>query len=406
MANNINNMKDAPGVIAKLAAGMLADKAQFCKSIDREDSSIFDGMNGYQAGDTVQISKPARFTANTTADVTSAIQDVVEEKTSLTLDVRSNVPVQLNSAEVFTELGLKKWTSRILEPAMETIKNDVEQRFIAKAVDNTFNSVGTPGSETFTQDTMLSAAQKIYENGCTDYSPENNFALLTPFATRKAVVGRADLQNPSPEVSEQYKSGVMGLADGFTYLRNNLLPTVTNSSDVTGIAINGTPAEGDTTLTIDGASAAPAVGSVFTIAGVNAVHPITKEDLGFEKQFVVTAATTTTITLAETDYLYAGSNGLQNISALPSDNDALTFVGSASTAYRQNIAYHKSAFRMVSVPLMLPSDAHFAAQETVDDMTVRVWMASDVLTDTMTARIDFLGGLALTRPEWAVRITE
>lgn len=403
MANTINNMKDAPGVIAKLAAGMLADKVQFCKSIDKEDSSAFDGVNGYQAGDTIPISKPARFVPTTGADVTSAIQDVVEEKTSLTLDTRSVVPVQLNSNEVFTELGLKSWTKRVLDPAISSIAQDVESRFLDKAVKGTSNVVGTPGSETFVQDTMLSAAQKIYENGCTDEAGQ--FALLTPYGTRKAVVGRADLQNPSPEVSAQYKTGVMGVADGFTYLRNNLLPTITNGSDQTGVAINdASVSEGATTITVDGLSSAPEAGSVFTIAGVNAVHPISKDDLGYLKQFVVVSATTTVITLAEG--LYAGSNGLQNISALPADNAALTFVGSESTAYRQNLAYHKSAFRMVSVPLMLPNDAHMAAQETVDDMTVRVWLASDVLTDTMTARIDFLGGLANVRPEWACRITE
>ena len=403
MPNTINNLKDAPGVIAKMAATMLADKVQFCKSIDKEPAATFDGVNGYQAGDTIQISKPARFVPSTGADVTSAIQDIVEEKTSLTLDTRSVVPVQLTSSEVFTELGLKSWTKRVLDPAMSSIAQDVESRFLDQAVKATGNLVGTPGSEAFTQDTMLSAAQKIYENGCVDDG--NQFALLTPFGTRKAVVDRTDLQNPTQEISDLYKTGVMGVADGFTYLRNNLLPTITNGSDITGIAINDAAvAEGATTITIDGASAAPAVGAVFTIAGVNAVHPISKDDLGYLKQFVVVAATTSEITLS--DGLYAGSNGLKNITALPADNAALTFVGSASTGYRQNLAYHKSAFRMVSVPLMVPDDAHMAAQETVDDMTVRVWMASDVLTDTMTARIDFLGGLADVRPEWAVRITE
>lgn len=403
MANVINNIKDAPGVIAKMAAQMLADKTQFCKSIDKEDSSVFNGINGYQAGDTVQISKPARFIPSSDADVTSSLQDIVEEKTSLTLDTRKVVPVSLTSAEVFTDLGLKKWTKRVLDPAISSISNHVESSFLDKAVKSTSNLVGTAGSEAFTQDTMLAAAQKLYENGCMD--DDNNFALLTPYATRKAVVDRADLSNASQEIKDSYKSGLVGVADGFTYLRNNKLPLITNSSDVTGVAVNDASfAEGASTITIDGASSAPAAGTVFTVAGVNAVDPITKQDLGYLKQFTVASATTTVITLDEA--IYAGSNGLKNVTALPADNAALVFTGAASTGYIQNLAFNRNAFRMVSVPLMTPQDSEMSATETVDGMTVRVWMQSDILTDKMIARIDFLGGLAAVRPEWATRITQ
>lgn len=411
MANIINNINEAPGVIAEMAAQMLADKVQFCKSIDKGEVSDFDGKNGYKAGDTIFVDKPARFTANTTADVSSALQDVVEEKSALTLDTLSNVPVSLTSAEVFTDLGLKSWANRILKPAISTISNDVESRFLTKAIDATYNSVGTAGSNTFNQDVMLNAAQKIYENGCVD--EENQFALLNPYATRKAVTGRADLQNAPDEVSKQYKTGLMGRADGFYYLRNNLLPTHTNGTDVTGVAVNDAAvAEGASTLAVDGLTNTTGTitkGSVFTIDGVFAVHPITKDTLDHLQQFTATTDVTANgsgqATVGISPSLYAASNGLQNVSALPADNAALVFVGSASTGYAQNLAFHKSAFRMVSVPLMKPSDSHLCESRTVDGMTVRVWMQSDILTDKMIARIDFLGGLSLVRPEWACRIT-
>lgn len=411
MANVINNIKDAPGVIAKMAAQMLADKTQFCKSIDKEDSSVFNGINGYQAGDTIQISKPARFIPSTSADVTSALQDIVEEKTSLTLDTRKVVPVSLTSAEVFTDLGLKKWTKRVLDPAMSSIANHVESAFLQKAADAVYNSVGTAGTEAFTQDTMLAAAQKLYENGCTD-DEMNNFALLNPYATRKAVVDRADLQHAGKEISDQYKTGLMGLADGFTYLRNNHLPTHTNGNDVTGLAVDATVSEGASSVNIDGFTANTGTitkGTVITFAGVFAVHPITKATLSHLQQFTVTADGTADangdIAVAISPSLYAASNGLQNVSALPADNAAVVAVGAASTGYAQNLAFNRHAFRMVSVPLMTPSDSELAAVETVDGMTVRVWMQSDILTDKMIARIDFLGGLASVRPEWACRIT-
>jgi len=408
MTNTINNMKDAPGVIAKMGAQMLADKVQFCKTIDKADKSDFDGKNAYRAGDTITISKPARFVPSTGADITSSIQGIVEEKTSLTLDTRSVVPVQLDSAEVFTELGLASWTKRVLDPAISSIAQDVESRFLAKAIDASYHTAGTAGANTYDTDTLLEAGQKINESACPDL--DNRFALLNPLANRKAVNARKGLFNSSDELSAQYKKGYMGTADGFDFLSNNLLGTHTNGTDVTGALVNdGAVAEGASSIAVDGLTNASTAtkGSVFTIAGVFKVHPVTKVTLADLEEFVVTADATVNgsgeVTLAISPSLYAGSNGLQNVSALPADNAALTFVGDASTGYGQSLAYHKSAFRMVSVPLMLPSDAHLAAQETVDGMTVRVWLASDVLTDTMTARIDFLGGLAPVRPEWSTR---
>ena len=411
MANTINNIKEAPGVIAKMAAQMLADKTQFCQSIDKAEVSDFDGKNGYRAGDSVTISKPARFVPSTGADVTNAVQDVVEEKTTLPLDTRSVVPVQLNSEEVFTDLGLASWTKRVLDPAISSISQDIESRFLQKAIDATYNSVGTAGSTNFDTDTILAAGQKINENACPDL--DNRFVLLNPSATRKAVDARKGLFNSSTEISDQYKKGYMGTADGFDFLTNNLLPTHTNGTDVTGVAVNdASVSEGASSIAVDGLDNTTGTitkGTVFTIAGVFAVHPITKATLEHLQQFTVVSDVTANgsgeATVSISPALYAGSNGLKNVSALPADNAALVFVGAASTGYAQNIAYHKSAFRMVSVPLMLPQDAHLAAQETVDGMTVRVWLASDILTDTMTARIDFLGGLASVRPEWASRIT-
>ena len=153
-----------------------------------------------------------------------------------------------------------------------------------------------------------------------------------------------------------------------------------------------------------------AKGSVFTIAGVYAVHPITKVAYPYLQQFVVTADATADgsgqATLSISPTIYSSASGsLQNVSALPADEAALVFVGSASTAYGQNIAYHKSAFRRVSVPLVLPQGMNTAAQETADGHTIRVLSDFDILTGKMIMRLDYLGGLAAVRPEWACRIT-
>jgi hypothetical protein len=414
MPNAINNVKDVGSIIAKMGAKMFADQVQFIKSIDKEDVSTFGSYNGYQAGDTINISKPARFTMGTSADITSTIQDVVEEKVPLALDKQRNVPVALTSAEIATDLALKSWAKRILEPAVSGLAQGVESEVLGLAKNAVFNSVGTAGSTVFDARTFLSANQKIDEMACPDF--ENRFVLINPAANTSSVDNLKGLFNPNTDLARQYRSGYMGDGLGFTALRNNMLPLHTNGNDVTGVAVESsvlTPATGATQLGVDGLTAdtgTVTAGSVFTIAGVNAVHPITKANLGYLQQFTVTANATANssgqATLSITPTIYSSASGsLQNVSALPADEAALVFVGVASTGYIQNLAYHKSAFRFVSVPLVMPDGVDMVGQETVDGITMRVLRDYNSLTDKMILRLDVLYGFCAVRPEWAVRIT-
>lgn len=407
MVNTINTLENAPGLVAKMAAKMFKDNNVFCQSIDQAPATDYNGKNGYSSGDTIQISKPARFDVGTDADITSSIQGVTEEKVSLDLDTRAVVAIELTSREIATDMALKEWAGRILKPAVNAMANDVEKRFLAKAVDATANSVGTAGSTVFDTDTMLAAREKMNLFLAPDM---DRYALLGAAAERSAVVERNGLFQSSEQIAKQYEKGVMGIADGFKYKTNQLLPIHTNGNDVTGVNIDGAAQTGST-LNLQGFTTTTGTltqGSVFTIAGVNAVHPITKEDIGELQQFTVSADATADGSgdIAASIYPSIIATGsTRTVSALPADAAALTFVGAASTGLLQNLAFQKSAFRMVSVPLVKPDGVDMAAQETVDGITMRVIRDYDVLTDKLIMRLDFLGGLAATRPEWACRIT-
>jgi len=217
---------------------------------------------------------------------------------------------------------------------------------------------------------------------------------------------------------KEYEQGYIGRAHGFEWLENELLYRHTNGNDVTGLAVETdvvTIATGMSTLGIDGLTNSTGTltkGTVFTIAGVNAVHPQTKADLGYLKQFVHTGTSVTangsgqaTLTLSEPIYSSA-SGSLQNVSALPADEAAITVVGSASTTYSQSLMFHKDAFRVCSVPLILPTSAEFAEQASEDGINVAIVRGFDTLTRKMITRVDFLGGLAAVYPRWACRVTD
>ncbi len=410
MPNVINNVKDVGSVIAKLAAGMLADDLQFIKTIDKETE--FEGnVNGYSKGDTININKPARFTVGTNADITSAIQDVTEEKVAMALDTQSVIGINLTSAEIATDLALKSWSKRILAPAMSAIGQSIENSCLTAAKNAVYQQVGSAGTTVFDTDTMLAAREKMKKSLVP--TDDKLYALLDSTAMRSAVNARKGLFQSSEEISKQYKMGYMGMSDGFTFLENNLLATHTNGTDVSGWAVESTvvtPASGMTTLGIDGVTNTATIkkGTVFTIANVFSVHPITKVSTGQLQQFVVTADTTgdgsTQATLSISPTIYS-TGTRQNVDALPADEAAITVVGSASTSYMQSLAYHKSAFRFASVPLVTPAGADMTAQETVDGITVRVWRDGAILTDKMILRLDVLWGFAAVRPEWACRLT-
>jgi hypothetical protein len=413
MANNtVNTLKNAPGAISKMAAQMIENKVQFSKTIDMEPSSSWRGRDGYETGNAIQISKPARFTVGTNADITAAIQSVTEEKVALTLDIRKVIAVDFTSAEIATDLAMADWTKRVLDPAISRLAQAVEQEHISRAVLATANLVGTAGSTVFDNDTILAAGQKINENACPDL--DSRYVLLNPAAQRSAVNTRKGLFQKSDNIASQYIKGVMGTSDGFDFLSNNLLPIVTNGNDVTGVQVDTNVVEGSSTLIMKGLTAntgTVTAGSNFTITGVNAVDPITKQDLGFAQQFtVVTGGTadgngdlSTTVTPA---FYTSTSVGLQNITTLPVVDMPLVFSGLASTGYVQNLAYHKSAYRMASVPLILPNGTNMSSQSTSDGgFTIRVIQDYLPLTDKMVMRFDYLGGFAPVRPEWGVRVT-
>lgn len=411
MSNNILTMKNAPGVVAKLAAKMFANKLQFVKTIDQADESDWGGKNGFQAGDTIYINQPSRSIPGSDRDITGAIGSFVEQKVPLTLDIQRVDSVALTSNEIATDLAFKSWAKRILEPRVATMAQFVEKDFLQKATDAISNSVGTTGSNTFDVETMLSANQKITEFACPDF--DNRCALLSPSAMTKALNARKGLFNNSKEIGDQYVKGQMGEADGLMYYQSNLLNNHVNGNDVIFEVRTTVTTEGATSLVVEALTANTGTvtkGTVFTIATVNAVNPVTKEDLGYLQQFVVTADATAdasgfaTLSISPAIYTSA-SGGLQNVTAFPADGDACTPVGAASSSSVQNLVYHKSAFRMASVPLILPTGSvDMAAQETYEGVTIRVVSQYDIFTDQSIMRFDFLGGLAVPRQEWAVRV--
>lgn len=412
--NTFNTIKSNGGVIAKLAAGTLVDNLQFAKSIAKADETDYNGKNGYSAGDTIYVSQPAVYLPTAAFDQTSTIQSVLEQKKALVLDIISSVAVDIDSQELASTVNIKSIYNRVVKPAVQGIAQDVEKTMLSRAVVVTSNIVGTAGATVFDPDTMMSAGQKLDEFLASQMG-DDRFALLSPAAKRSAVNARKGFPNATDAIAKQYKSGAMGQADGFTYLSNNLMPRLTTGTATGAHTVTTTSVAGATTIALTGTgSQTLTAGQTFTVAGCNAVHPQTKADLGYLKQFVITALNTassgayTAVALADPIYT-ATSGSLQNITRFPTASDVVTLGAGTgntlSTTTTQNLVFHKDAYRMVSVPLVMPDAVELAVQETYEGITVAIVRAFDVLKRRMITRIDFLGGFCAPRAEWACRIT-
>lgn len=408
MSNAFTNIKGSAGIIAKASAKMLHDELYFCNSITKADENDYDGKNGFSAGDTIYVNKPARFIPQSTFDITSTMQDVVEEKVPLVLDTISTIGLNINSLEFATVIQVKAVLERTIKPGVQSIAQDVESRFIQKAYQSVYNSTGSAGSTVFDTDTVLAGREKKNKFLCP--KDKRNFLLFDGTSMRSAVNARKGLFNDQEEISKAFKEGALGRADGHIWLENELLATHTRGTATGTITVTTTSAEGASTIALTGTGAQTLKkGDVFTVAAVNAVHPITKKVYPFLQQILVTADNTasagayTGVAIFPSLYT-ATSKGLQNIDALPQGGAAVTLVGAASTAYTQNLMYHKNAFRMVSVPLVMPKAVEWAVQETYQGITVSIIRAFDVLQRRMITRMDFLGGFVADRPEWADRV--
>lgn len=219
------------------------------------------------------------------------------------------------------------------------------------------------------------------------------------------VNGNKAIFHDREQVSKAFLNGYYSRGLGFDWYENERILALANGSDHTTVTTNDASiASGDASITLAGADFT--AGSVCTFgttsdSGVYAVHPETKASYSFLKQFVASAAGTTTFTPVTT---YISTGAKQNVSALPTNSKTVTFFGNASTTYKNALAYHKEFATFVTADLPIMDDALKCVVRQQDGLSLRVWQASDIRNDEMLLRIDILYGYKILRPEWACRI--
>jgi hypothetical protein len=400
MANSILTID----MITRKSLEILENNLVITRNVNRQYDDSF-AVQGAKIGSTLRIRLPDRALVTDGAALTA--QDDNEQFTTLTVDSQKHIGVQFTSAELTMQLD--DFAERVLKPRISQLASSIDAD-VANSFLSIANSVGTPGTTPATSLVLLQAQQKLNENAAV-MSPR--YATVNPAANAGLVEGLKGLFNPTDTISRQFKNGMMGMGV-LGYEEINMSQSIKQFTVGTRTATGGTTSaavtvEGATSIAITGAGAAGTikVGDVFTIAGVFAVNPQTRESTGSLFQFVAVANVTLdgsgagTVTVAP---MYSASQALATMDSLPGNGAAVVFIGAAGIQYPQNLVYHKDAITFATADLLMPQGVDMASRQVHNGISMRIVRQYDINNDRMPCRIDVLYGFGVIRPEMAVRM--
>jgi hypothetical protein len=390
-------------MITRKALEILENNLVITRNVNRQYDDSF-AVAGAKIGSTLRIRLPDR--ALVTDGAALQVQDDNEQFTTLSVASQKHIGINFTSAELTMQLD--DFAERVLKPRVSQLAASIDAD-VANSFQNIFNTVGTPGTTPATSLVLLQAQQKLNESAAM-MSPR--YATVNPAANANLVEGMKGLFNPVDTVSRQFKNGLMGTGV-LGYEEINMSQSIkqfTTGSRTGTITVDGTmTAQGSSKITLNGTTSNTlAVGDVFTIANVFAVNPQTRESTGSLQQFVVTAANTAAASkftdVSISPAIYTSASALATVNSFPQNLAAVTFVGSASTQYPQNLIYHKDAITMATADLIMPQGVDMASRQVHNGISMRIVRQYDINNDRMPCRIDVLYGYSVIRPQMAVRL--
>lgn len=410
-----NTVKKQSNMIAKECIMILENELVMGNKVHRAHESEFSQTpNGYKKGSTITIKKPTDFTVRD--GKVASIQDVDEGSITFSVNQFKGIDFQFDSQELTQDIN--SLSERVFRPAMVQLANQVDGD-LHNLYSDVPNWVGTPGQTINSFADYMKGPERLNEFGvpldgrCGTLAPTDHAGLLGSQTTlydstilkpafRNAEVGM--IAGVDTYMTQNVKAHAVGVATG-TPLVNGA------DQDVEYSAARDTYTQ---TLNTDGWTNSTTgilkKGDVFTLEGVNAVNPVTKQDLGFLRQFTVTAdadsgASTGPAALTITPPIIT-SGAQQTVTAAPADDAAITVVGTGGTSYRQNMVFNKNAFALAMTPLEIPpSKAPVASRQSYKGLSVRVIPYYDGTNDIEKWRLDILYGVKTLDARQAVRLS-
>jgi hypothetical protein len=391
------------GMVTKELLMHLKGTLAFGRAVSRQWEDKF-AVTGAKIGAPLQIRKTPKYAVQSGAPFTA--QNYIEDYVTLIVNQQKHVDVEFTSAEM--TLSLDDWSRRIGRPAASRLAAEIDKDGLA-CYAQVANSVVSP----------TAAAEKFYwynvakaiilqEGGPQDgdYS-----VCLEPMEQAAVVNANRGLFQSSTQIKEQYEEGMMGrMAGADWYVDQNVASHTTGARG--GAAIVTTANQvGSAILTSTWTASGLRLkaGDVIQFTGVYAVNPQTLQSTGRLRDFTVTSNVTADAgglaTVNISPAIILAPDARATVTNSPAASAPILFTGAANTTYSQNLYFHKNAFTMAIVPMVMPESGN-ASRASDDDFraSVRLWKDSVIATDTHPSRLDVLYGVLCQQPELAVRV--
>lgn len=367
------------------------------------------------------IWRPMPYIANTFAgaDQTTNFQSNTQLSVPASISNRRSSPWFLTDLELRDQLQ----EGRLGEAAKQRLASDINVALMATAsnlgtlvvkrtvaasgfddvaqCDAIFNEQGVPSYERYlalsTRDyngmaNNLQVASRSFGNGKSDKAYENAFVgPVASFNTYKL----------------DYANRLAAAAGGGGLTVSTLVGAANYwVPKATSVAVTGESSNVDNRfqrVTISSTTNV-AAGDAFTIAGVNAVHHITKGDTGQLKTFrVISVDSATTMTISPPIISAQGGSDAelqyQNVTVTPSATAAIVFLN--TVAANINCFWQKDAIEILPGRIATPSDAGVAVMRGTTDQGLELVMQkfADIDTGNIKYRMDTLFGTVCLQPE-------
>jgi hypothetical protein len=402
-------------IIAKEAVMILENQLVMGNLVYRGYESEFDKkVNGYKVGETVSIRRPADFTVRD--GKTAVVQDAVEGKIPVTVDLQKGVDFKFSSQDLTLQIG--ELSERVIKPAMIQLANTVDLSLMGLS-NEVHKHVTLPsgGMDSFADFALAPALM----DKCA-IPQDDRYAVLSP-ADHWAFLGSQTALYMQDVAKGAFRNASIGRVGGVdTYMSQNVR-VHTCGSRTTSDLVNETIVDGTHTwalykdstyvdMGVDGMNGATDTvkkGDIFTVSDVYDVNPVSKASLGFLKQFVVMEdATGSGSAIANMKFwppmILSGAHQNAYLSSgTDIDNNTLIWYGTASTAFTENLFFHKNAFALTMVPMVSPPGATDVGRRSYKGISVRVIPYYDGTNDDSNWRLDVLYGVDVIDPRLAVR---
>jgi hypothetical protein len=396
MANSLLS----PTIITREALRLLHASLNFIENCDRQYDKQFANSGASPSGKigpSLTIRMPNQYTVTTGS--TLAVQDTTETSQVLTVSTQKHVDTKFSSQDL--TLTIDEFSDRYLKPAMAVLASNIEADALSMVL-SVYNAVDDNANSLTYKDITL--GRKILNQFLAPDDGER-VGILNSTHVPSYLDAIKGLFNPQEGIARPYLSGKIGRVANMNTYENTVLTNFQSGTAAATTGYTATLASGSATATLAAGSTTFAAGDIVTFAGIYAVHPETKANLGFLQQFTFTAAVTGTgaATISPTP---VSSGATQNVTGTLTSGLAVVKVGGgASALYAQSVLFHPEAFAFVTADLIDVSKfGAWGAREVMDGISMRVARQYDITNDQVPCRIDVLYGYKCIRPQLAVRI--